>query len=481
MKHARFLIGLVILMVVLSACAGTPTPAPTQPPAPPPAPTAVPPTAAPQPTVAPTAAPKPTEVPKPTEAPKPTDVPKPTVAPTTAPTVAPTPTAIRATLSSGCHLILSTTTSTADSGLLGIILPDFEKKFNCKVDVVAVGTGQAMQIGQRGDADVLLVHDRAREDKFVADGFAKERFDVMYNDFIVVGPKDDPAKIKGMTTGTDSFKAIANTKATFMSRGDGSGTHAAELRIWASVGITPTKELPWYNSLGQGMGETLLAYNEKGAYTLADRGTWLSMPGKVSNLVILVGGNSINENKDKALYNPYGLMAVNPDKFKGINVEMANNFVKWMLSPETQKMIGDYKDKATSQPLFYPDAKPTGSTGGAVALTITGAVEKEQKLTLDALKGMQVVKLNLEHPKSGKQDYQGVRLNVLLDQAQVKSSATKLTFTASDGFTSDVALVDVRKCTDCLVAFNVDGTLITAMPGMSGSAWSKNLIKIEVK
>jgi tungstate transport system substrate-binding protein len=366
--------------------------------------------------------------------------------------------------------------------LLKYILPDFEKKSNCKVDVIAVGTGQAMQIGQRGDADVLLVHDRAREDQFVKDGNTKERFDVMYNDFIIVGDKKDPAKIAGMTMGVDAFKAIANAKATFMSRGDGSGTHAAEMRIWSRINITPTKDLQWYNSLGQGMGETLLSSNEKGAYTIADRGTWLSMTSKLPNLVILVGGNDISQNKDAALFNPYGLMAVNPDKFKGINAEKANEFVKWMLSVETQKMIVSFKDP-TGQILFYPDSKEykSGASTGSAALTMTGAVDKEQKLTLAALKGMSVVKLNLEHPKSGKQDYEGVRLNALLDLAQVKATATKLVFTAGDGFTAEVTLADARKCADCLVVFAANDTLTTAMPNMASSAWVKNLIKIEIK
>jgi tungstate transport system substrate-binding protein len=454
MKKVLLIAILALVVIGAMACAPAPTPAPT----------AAPPTAAP--------------VAKPTDAPKATDAPK----PTSAPTAAPTPTSIRAALTSGCHLILSTTTSTADSGLLKFILPDFEKKSNCKVDVIAVGTGQAMQIGQRGDADVLLVHDRAREDQFVKDGNTKERFDVMYNDFIIVGDKKDPAKIAGMTMGADALKAIANAKATFMSRGDGSGTHAAEMRIWASVNISPTKDLQWYNSLGQGMGETLLASNEKGAYTIADRGTWLSMTGKVSNLVVLVGGNDISQNKDAALFNPYGLMAVNPDKFKGINVEKANEFVKWILSVETQKLINSYKDP-TGQILFYPDSKEykAGASTGSAALTVTGAVDKEQKLALAALKGMSVVKLNLEHPKTGKQDYEGVRLNALLDLAQVKATATKLALTASDGFTSEVTLADARKCADCLIAINADGSLMSAMPGMASNTWVKNLVKLEVK
>ena len=257
-----------------------------------------------------------------------------------------------------CALRLATTTSTADSGLLPYILPDFEKKFNCKVDVIAVGTGQAIQIGSKGDADVLLVHDRAREDKFVVDGFAKERFDVMYNDFIVLGPRDDPARVARTAHAADALAAIANAEATFASRGDGSGTHTAELRIWASIGITPTKEMPWYNSLGQGMGETLLASNEKGAYTLADRGTYLSMKDKLTNLVVVVGGSSIKENADKDLLNPYGVMAVNADKFPGINAAMAANFVRWIVAPETQKLIGGFGVDKFGQALFYANAKP---------------------------------------------------------------------------------------------------------------------------
>src|SRR5512136_847728 len=289
MKLNRLLIGLTILALLLTACgqAAAPTPAPalTQPPAA-------------QPTSKPAA--------------------------------------------SGCALKLATTTSTADSGLLTAILPDFEKKFNCKVDVIAVGTGQAIEIGTKGDADVLLVHARAQEDKFVADGHAKERFDVMYNDFIVLGPKADPAKIAGGASAVEAFKAIANTKSPFASRGDKSGTNTKELSLWASAGITPTKEMAWYNSLGQGMGETLLTSNEKGAYTLSDRGTYFSMKDKLPNLVIVLGGNSLQENKDKTLLNPYGVMAVDPGKHPGVNYDMAMNFVTWITSPETQKLIGAF-------------------------------------------------------------------------------------------------------------------------------------------
>ena len=277
------------------------------------------------------------------------------------PTAAPQPTAVPAptqAAASACALKLATTTSTADSGLLTAILPDFEKKFNCKVDVVAVGTGQAIEIGSKGDADVLLVHSRKAEDQFVKDGHAKQRCDVMYNDFIVVGPKDDPAKVAGMAVAKDAFKMIADMQAPFASRGDKSGTNTKELSIWSSAGITPTKEMQWYNSLGQGMGETLLASNEKGMYTLTDRGTYLATKDKLPNLVIVLGGNALQDNKDKSLLNPYGVMAVNPEKHPGVQYEMAMNFVNWILAPETQKMIGVFGADKFGQPLFYPNAQP---------------------------------------------------------------------------------------------------------------------------
>jgi tungstate transport system substrate-binding protein len=295
----------------------------------------------------------PTPVP-PTSAP----VQPPATKPAAGPTAAPTATSIRSSIpSSGCNLILSTTTSTQDSGLLDFILPDFEKKFNCKVDVVAVGTGQAIAIGQKGDADVLLVHARAQEDQFVKDGDAKERFDVMYNDFVIVGPKNDPAKVNGLKSAKNAFKAIMDAKATFASRGDKSGTNTKELSIWSSVGITPTKEMSWYNALGQGMGDTLVFANEKQAYTLTDRATWFATKDKLPNLVVVVGGNTIDENPDKALYNPYGVMAVNPDKHPGVNYDMAMNFVKWITSPEEQKVIGGFGVDKFGQSLFYPNAK----------------------------------------------------------------------------------------------------------------------------
>lgn len=254
-------------------------------------------------------------------------------------------------------LLLATTTSTADTGLLDAILPIFEKANNCEVDFVAVGTGQAIEIGRRGDADVLLVHARAQEDKFVADGFATARFDVMYNDFVVIGPKDDPAKVAGMALAKDAFKAVMDKAAPFVSRGDKSGTDAKEKAIWSTVGITPTKEMKWYNSLGQGMGDTLLFANEQKAYTLADRGTWLAMKAKTPNLALLVGGDNLANNKDKDLLNPYGLMAVSPAKFPAVNNALATKFIAWMTSAEGQKLIAEFGADKFGQPLFYPAAK----------------------------------------------------------------------------------------------------------------------------
>ena len=254
-------------------------------------------------------------------------------------------------------LRLATTTSTADSGLLDAILPAFEEEFNARVDVVAVGTGQAIELGEAGDADVILVHARAREDAFVAEGHGTERFDVMYNDFVLVGPADDPAGVAGMTTAAEALAAIAAAGAPFASRGDDSGTHTKELSLWEAAGVTPDPAGGWYNSLGQGMGETLTFANEAGAYTLADRGTFLSMGANLPNLVVVVGGESIDGNADPALLNPYGVIPVNPEKSDAINNDLANQFAEWITSAEVQEMIGQFGVDTYGQPLFYPDAE----------------------------------------------------------------------------------------------------------------------------
>jgi tungstate transport system substrate-binding protein len=277
---------------------------------------------------------------------------------TTAPTAAATATSAPA-VRQPRELLLATTTSTADSGLLTFILPVFEKANYVKVNVVAVGTGQAIAIGRKGDADVLLVHARAQEDKFVADGEAKERFDVMYNDFIIVGPKNDPVKVAGAKDAAAAFKAIAAAQATFVSRGDKSGTNTKELAIWASAKLTltePTKEMKWYNAIGQGMGETLLFSNEQQGYTLSDRGTYLSMQDKLKGLTIVFGGQKLTDNQDKLLLNPYGVMAVNPTRHPAVNYDLAVKFVNWILSVDTQKLIAGYGVDKYGQPLFYANS-----------------------------------------------------------------------------------------------------------------------------
>ncbi len=256
-------------------------------------------------------------------------------------------------------LRLATTTSTADSGLLDAILPDFEEAHNARVDVVAVGTGQAIELGEAGDADVILVHARAREDAFVAEGHGLNRADVMYNDFIVVGPADDPAGVTGTALAADALAEIAASGATFASRGDDSGTHTKEMSLWEGSGDVPDPTADaWYQSLGQGMGETLLFADESGAYTLTDRGTYLSMKGEgnLPNLEIIVGGQSIADNADPALLNPYGVIPVNPDK-GDINEELAQAFVEWITSAEIQEQIGEFGTDQFGQPLFYPDAQ----------------------------------------------------------------------------------------------------------------------------
>ncbi len=251
-------------------------------------------------------------------------------------------------------LRLATTTSTDDSGLLRAILPAFEKLCACRVDVIAVGTGQALEIGRRGDADVVLVHARKLELQFLAERQARERLDVMYNDFVVVGPAADPAKVAGRRSARDAFTALAAAKAPFASRGDKSGTETAELGVWASANLKPAGA--WYRSLGQGMGETLIVADELRAYTLSDRGTWLAMRDKLPNLRLLLGGRSIAENPDSALRNQYGVMAIDPRVHPGVNAEAAKQFVEWLVSPETQRVIGEFGVKRFGQPLFYPDS-----------------------------------------------------------------------------------------------------------------------------
>ena len=253
-------------------------------------------------------------------------------------------------------LRLATTTSTNDSGLLDALLPAFEADYSARVDVVAVGTGQAIALGEAGDADVILVHARAREEAFVAEGHGTARSDVMYNDFVILGPTDDPASIAGVPLASDALVSIAATESTFASRGDDSGTHSKERSIWDAAGLASDPDGGWYKSLGQGMGSTLNYANEVGAYTLTDRGTFLAQSESLSNLRVMVGGSSIDENADPSLLNPYGVIPVNPDK-GGINAGLANQLVEWLTSVETQEKIELFGIEPFGQPLFYPDSE----------------------------------------------------------------------------------------------------------------------------
>jgi tungstate transport system substrate-binding protein len=241
-------------------------------------------------------------------------------------------------------ITMASTTSTEQSGLFGHLLPEFKKATGIETKVVAVGTGQAIDMARRGDADVLFVHDQAAEEKFVADGYAARRYPVMYNDFIVVGPQSDPAGVKGKDIIT-ALKKIATTNAPFLSRGDKSGTHAAELRYWKEAGLTDAKG-SGYKECGCGMGPALNIASSSSAYVLADRGTWLSFKNR-GDLAVLVEG-------DNRLFNQYGVMVVSPQKFPHVKAKEAQQFVDWVISPAGQATIAAYK--INGEQLFFPNA-----------------------------------------------------------------------------------------------------------------------------
>ena len=240
-------------------------------------------------------------------------------------------------------ITLASTTSTEQSGLFGHILPIFAKKTGITVKVVALGTGQALDVGRRGDADALLVHDRAKEDAFVAEGYGAYRKNVMYNDFVMVGPTDDPAAIKSASDAGDAFKKIASSAATFVSRGDRSGTHSAEQRFWKSVDVTPSGR-DWYKEAGAGMGPTLNMAAGMGAYTLTDRGTWANFKNR-QGLAILYSG-------DAKLFNPYGAILINPERHPHVKKALAETFINWLTSDEGAAAIASYK--LGGEQLFFP-------------------------------------------------------------------------------------------------------------------------------
>jgi tungstate transport system substrate-binding protein len=244
-------------------------------------------------------------------------------------------------------ITVASTTSTEQSGLFGYLLPRFTSATGIGVKVVAVGTGQALDIGRRGDADVVFVHDRVAEEKFLSEGFAVKRYDVMYNDFVVIGPKADPAHIAGGKDVAEAVRKIAAAKATFVSRGDRSGTHEAELRLWKEAGVDlASAKGAWYREIGQGMGPALNMASSDNAYLLSDRGTWLSFKNR-GNLAILTEG-------DKRLFNQYGVMLVNPAKHPEVKAKEGQAFIDWLISAEGQKTIAEYK--VGGEQLFFPNA-----------------------------------------------------------------------------------------------------------------------------
>ena len=244
------------------------------------------------------------------------------------------------------ELILATTTSTQDTGLLDDLIPMFEQASGYRVKTIAVGSGQAMALGQRGEADVLLVHSPAAEAKFMADGYGTDRRTVMYNDFVLIGPASDPAGIKGGASATAAMAKVAAAQAPFVSRGDDSGTNALELKLWKAAGVAPGGS--WYTESGTGMGDTLNIANERQAYTISDRGTYLSMRDRLE-LPIMVEG-------DKALLNVYHVVTVNPANGQGINTAGADAFRDFLLDPATQREIGAFGTERFGQPLFTPCA-----------------------------------------------------------------------------------------------------------------------------
>jgi tungstate transport system substrate-binding protein len=251
-------------------------------------------------------------------------------------------------LSQEKFIVVASTTSTEQSGLFGYLLPVFQKETGIQVRVVALGTGQALDLARRGDADVVFVHARSAEEKFLAEGHGAKRFDVMYNDFVLIGPKSDPAKVSGGRDILDALKKIKAAGGPFVSRGDRSGTHIAELDLWKLAGIDIAGEKgPWYRDTGQGMGPALNTASAMNAYILSDRGTWISFKNR-GELAVAVEG-------DKRLFNQYGVMLVNPARHLNVKKDLGQAFVDWVISPEGQKTIAGYK--IGGEQLFFPNAK----------------------------------------------------------------------------------------------------------------------------
>lgn len=374
-------------------------------------------------------------------------------------------------------IILATTTSTADSGLLDVILLDFVAKTGVKVDVIAVGTGQALELGKNGDADVLLVHARASEDAFMEAGDGVRREDVMYNDFVIVGPADDPAGIKGKGKVSTALKMLAESESTFVSRGDDSGTHSKEKAIWKEAGIEPAGD--WYVSAGQGMGDVLVMANEQLAYTLSDRATYLALKLEGIELEVLVEG-------DPFLFNPYGVIAVNPNKNPNIKNDLANAFIDWIVSLETQELISQYGVDKFGSPLFVPDSiawreSQTSASGVEGDLIITGLVATPIGWTEDEVRAMDTTDATGTNSSGASETYTGVLLATLLNLAGLMSEAQTLVIIADDGFSAEVPLAEVMACADCILSFRSKGGFSSVLPGFPKNTGVKGVVELQLK
>lgn len=383
------------------------------------------------------------------------------------------------------RLILATTTSTNDSGLLNFILPSFEAETGIQVDVVAVGTGQALALGENGDADVLLVHARGREDAFMDAGHGSRREDVMYNDFVIVGPTDDPADIRGKNRVTRALEEIMATESTFVSRGDDSGTHTKEKALWTEAGLEPAGD--WYIAAGQGMGAVLTMADELQAYTMSDRATYLARTLAGTTLEIVVEGDPI-------LFNPYGVMAVNPEKGEHIQNDLANQFIDWLISVETQEMISQFGIEEFGSPLFTPDSQAWRAANGVdttveaapaanspIALTITGMVKNEQAWTEAEILAMDTLEAEGVNNKGETDTYTGVAVNSLLELADVKNRATAVTFITASGETLEMALTDLAGCANCILSFRNQGGFTTTFPGFDDLPRLREVVEIQLK
>jgi hypothetical protein len=304
----------------------------------------------------------------------------------------------------------------------------------------------------------------------------------MYNDFVIVGPESDPAGIKGMTSAVDAFKKLAESEATFISRGDESGTHTKELGIWKKAELEPAGD--WYISSGQGMGEVLTMTGEQQAYTLSDRATYLARTKEGLDLVVLVEG-------DKDLFNPYGVIAVNPDKGPHIKLDLANQFIDWIISLPTQEKIAQFGMEDFGQSLFIPDSQAWRETqesestepdaSGEAALKVTGLVQNELSWSEDEVKAMEAITVESTNKDGETSSYTGVALSNLLELAGLNPEATALVFVADDGYTAEVALAEVQDCTDCIVSFRNQGGFSTVLPDFPGSLQVKGVVEIQVK